>query len=50
MILNSLLYLHELQIKYVNVHKDLTRKLYIYIDAISILSALYLPSNIIPPS
>ena len=43
MALNSLLYLHELQMKYVNVYKDFIKKLYIYIDAICILSTGYLP-------
>ena len=50
MVLNSLLYFHELQMKFVNIYKDLIRKLYTYIDAICILSTGYLPINLIPPS
>ena len=42
-ILNSLLYFPELQMKYGTVYKDLIRKLYIYIKAICILSTCYLP-------
>ena len=49
-VLNSLLYLQDLQMKYINVYKDLIRKLYIYIDAICILSTGYLLINLIPPS
>ena len=32
MILNSLLYLQEVQMTYVNAYRDLPRKLYSYID------------------
>ena len=42
-ICNSLLYLHELQMKCVNVYKGLIRKLHIHIDAMHILSTGYLP-------
>ena len=38
MILSSLLYLHELKIKYVNAYKYLIGKLYSYINAIHIFS------------
>ena len=43
MILNSLLYLYELQMKYIYVNKDLIRKLYISINASWTLSTGYLP-------
>ena len=36
MVLNSLLYIQDLQVKYINVYKDLIRKLDIYINAIHI--------------
>ena len=49
-VLNSLLNLQDLQMKYINMYKDLVRKLYIYTDAIHILSTGYLKSNLIPPS
>ena len=50
MVCNSLLYLHELHVKYVNACKDLIRKLCNYIDAIHILSHGYLSINLVPPS
>ena len=50
MIPSSLLYLRELQMKYVNVYKDLIKKINIYIGAICILSTGYLPISLIPPS
>ena len=34
MILNSLLYLYDLQMKYVDACRNLIRKYYIYIDAL----------------
>ena len=40
---STLLYLHELQMKSLNVYEDLIRKLYIYIGAICIPSTGYLP-------
>ena len=50
MVLNSLSYLHDLQIKSVNIYEDLVRRLQIYLDAIHILSPGYLPIKLIPPS
>ena len=50
MILNSLIYIHKLQIIYVNLYKDLLKQLFIYIDAIHILSAGYLSVSLIAPS
>ena len=47
--LNSL-YLLELQMKYVNVYKDLIRTLYFCINEIYILFTGYLPISLIPPS
>ena len=47
--LKSLLYLQDLQMKYINKYKDLKRKLYIYIDVIQILSTGYLCIDLIPP-
>ena len=41
MIFNNLLYLHELQLEYVNVYKDLIRLYYIHVNEIS---------SVIPPS
>ena len=40
MILNSILYLHQLQMKYMDAYKDLISKLYGYVDAICILSTV----------
>ena len=48
MILNSLLYLQDLQMKYINMYKDLITKLYIYTDIIKILSMDNLQINLIP--
>ena len=50
MVINRLLYLHELQLKYVNTYKDLISKIYINISVICFLSMGYLPINLIPPS
>ena len=50
MTLSSLLYLDELQMKYVNVYKDLIRKLHVYVGAIHILSTGYLIISLMPPS
>ena len=50
MVLNSLLHLHELQMKYVDAYKDLIRNLCSYIDAFDIPSIGYFPMNLIPPS
>ena len=50
MIPNSLLYLHDLQMKYVDAYRDLIRKLYSYINAIHMLSTSYLLINLIAPS
>ena len=46
-VLNSLLYLHDLKMKFVNIYKDLVRGLYIYIYAIHILSTGYLQITLI---
>ena len=37
MVLNSLLFLHDLLMKYVNAYEGLIRTLYIYIDVIHLL-------------
>ena len=50
MVINSLQYLQDLQMKYINTYKDLIRKLYIYINTICILSTGYLLIDLIPPS
>ena len=49
MVLNILLYLHNLQMKFVNIYKGLVRQLYIYIDVVYILSIGYLSISLISP-
>ena len=43
MVRNSLLYLHGLQMKFMNIYEDLVRRLYIYMDVIHIPSTSNLP-------
>ena len=50
MVFSSLLYLHELQVKYVNTYKDWISKLYSHINVINIFSTDCLPNNLILPS
>ena len=50
MVLISLFYFNELQMKCVNTYKDLINKLYVYIRAIHVFSAGSLPINLISPS
>ena len=47
MILNSLLYLHDLQMKHVDAYRDLIRRLHSYIDEIHILPTGYFPINLV---
>ena len=49
-ILNSLLYLHKVHMKYVNAYEDLIRKPKSYIDAIHILATSYRSLILVPPS
>ena len=49
-VLNSLLYLQDLKMKYINTYKDLLRKLNTYTNAIHIFSTWYLPLNLMFPS